>query len=332
MRTILLRKLAVIMAAAILMCSCSENAKEPPYTPLRVQSGTTSPADSLAKPQPETEPIRIRHAGAPLKILAIGNSFTNCATHYLPRLIKYLNADSICVAKLVRNSASLSMHWSSHSNNSPDYEMYYSDDGAFVLTDINTIDRALTVMDWDIIVLQQASGIAGDYSTYYPALEYLMQLFRESNPNMKSGWQYTWAYMPGTQHADFYRYDHDPDKMHEASVAVSDRICEENHIDIRIPSALLVRDLRNGFPEVTDGFSYDGVHIDMMGLGGFALSALWYECLVKPTGGVSSLERRLYFDSVGMGKSDVDKALDMVGALTHGDAPDDGSSVGMVFE
>lgn len=226
-----------------------------------------------------------------LRILAIGNSFTNNSTAFMPWFVNRINSDSVLMAKLVRDGSSLAMHWTSHAQNSPDYDMYVSHDDEWVLTDIHTIDEALTCSDWDIIVIQQVSGLAGDYSTYQPALDYLVRLFKECHPNVMIAWHYTWAYKDGTNHPDFKRYNNDPLTMYEAILAAGDIASAD--MDFKIPSTKLIWRMRQEFPEIEDGFSSDGFHINN-GFAAYALSSLWYECLVNPILGTTSIRPALY--------------------------------------
>ena len=291
----------LILLPALLVGACSDEK----YVGLRVPM---SPSYNMV--DKESQPIYKRHKDTPLKILAIGNSFTNCAIHYLPPLINKLEGDSVCIAKLVKSSASLSMHWNSHISNSADYDLYYSDGGTYKETDIKSIDEALTILDWDIIVVQQVSGLSGIYSSYEPYIHYLLDLFRESNPGVLTAWQCTWAYMPGTIHSDFFRYEYDSERMYAAIIGACSRV--SSYVDIVIPSAVAIRRLREAFPEVEDGFTVDGYHLDLTGLAGITLSSLWHECLIAPYTGVSSTDRRQYFNSGKIENSDTDKALDIV--------------------
>lgn len=220
-----------------------------------------------------------RHKDSPLKILAIGNSFTNNATVFMPWLLNHLAGDSICVATLTQSGCSLTMHWENHYYNSQEYDMYYSDCGGWEKTEFTTMDDALLVLDWDIIVIQQVSGYSGVYSSFQPALDYLVRLFKEIHPDVKIAWHYTWAYRPRTQHKDFCLYKNDARQMYEAILEAGDRAME--YLDIKIPSATLIWQMREQYPEVNDGFSYDGYHISS-DLASFALSSLWYEILVRP--------------------------------------------------
>lgn len=244
----------------------------------------------------QSHPLRIRHADSKLKILAIGNSFTDNASTFLPGLVDILNEDSVCVVKLCRPSASLSMHWKNHLKNSSDYIMYYSERGKWVTADdITTIDDALNILDWDIIVIQQVSGYAGKYDTFQPFLDNLVALFRESNPNVKIAFHYTWAYFPWTEHPDFSRYDYNCDTMYFAIMEACERASEK--LDLIIPSATLVRDMRQEFADEEEAFSTDGFHIYNPFVE-YALSSLWYESLVTPFMGTSSLYLTTYPDNI----------------------------------
>lgn len=235
-----------------------------------------------------------RHEGADLKILAIGNSFTINAATYLPWLVDGLNADSVCIARLTQSGCSLSMHWDNHVDDKPNYDFYYSDGGGWTLSGIKTIDAALMALNWDIIVIQQQSGLSGVFSSYYP-LPALVALFRQTNPNAKIAWHYTWPYREGTNHGDFARYNENPQKMYEAILDAGDKASED--LDIKIPSATLIWEMRQQYPEVEDKFSEDGYHISNdMAL--FSLSTLWYECLVTPCLSISSLGLEEYPDEI----------------------------------
>lgn len=296
--------LIAILTLLALMTSCGE---DPEYDRLAVdiKVAETHPMLNMATPLWE------RHHDAPVKILCIGNSFTNNATAYMPWLIERLNADSICIATLTRSGCSLSMHWKNHMENTEDYNLHYSDKGEWKLSDVKTIDRALTFFDWDVITIQQVSGWAGVYTTYQPYLANLLMLFKATNPDASLAWHYTWAYTPTTTHTDFKIYDHNSEKMYQAIMETCDRASEE--FDIRIPSATLIKRMREVFPEVENGFSEDGYHIsDSFAL--FALSALWYDVIVTPGCGTSRLMTDI---PSGLNVEDMVKVDEMIASILN---------------
>lgn len=275
MRIKLLTLLAILAMLTALTACGDDREPDPGYKPAK-----TDVDHSLLK----RDPLWQRHHDSCLKILAIGNSFTINATTFMPWMTDRLNGDSICIARLTRSGCSLAQHWTSHVEDSPDYDLYYSDGGGWALSDIKTIDEALSIFDWDIITLQQTSGWAGLYRTYQPYLDNLKMLFMETNPDALLAWHYTWAYTPWTEHPEFKNYGRDSEKMYEAIMDACDRASED--FDIRIYSATLIKRMREEFPEVENGFSEDGYHIvDPFAL--YALSALWYDALVSPLCGTS---------------------------------------------
>lgn len=271
--------------------------------------------------------IKRKYSEEPLRILAIGNSFTHNASNYIPFIIDSLNADSVYMAKLTRSGCSLAMHWNSHCSDTPDYDFHYSDKGKWYAGDIKTIDSALELYDWDIIVIQQASGDSGIFDTYQPYLDNLIQLFRVSNPNAKLAWHYTWPYRDGTTHDYFARYDRDPKTMYDAIIQACDMASEG--FDIKIPSATLIWEMRQKYPEVENQFSTDGYHIsDPLAL--YALSVLWYECLIRPECDTSALTLQHY--PSGIDARQLERALEIIGTLVGNAEPGGTDSVPMLFE
>lgn len=308
--------LAAALTALFGLVACS-NEDYPEYSPCKV----CSPADP-ASAHPD-DPLWVRHHDSALKILAIGNSFTINACHYLPMLIDELDGDSICIARLTRSGCSLSQHWESHISGTPDYDLYYSDGGQWVKSETKVFDDALCLLDWDIIITQQASYLSGIWSSYLPYIDYLQRLFRELHPGVKLGWHYTWAYRPGTQHDGFANYDRDSEKMHNAIIEAGDLASEG--MEYKIHSATLIHDMRKAYPEVENQFSEDGYHIsDPTAL--LALTMLWHDTLIEPTNGVSSIADPVYPADVN--PESFLRALDILRKM-HSPG---GSSVPMLFE
>lgn len=264
--------LAFLMLLAVLSSCGSEDVPEyvPPHS-----------AADLATVTPHPKQIEFEGINPDgLKILAIGNSFTGNGTYYIPWLLKELNDDEAFIAKLCQSGASLSMHWTNHIENLTNYTMKYSHGGEWNDVSITTLDEALQVFDWDIIIIQQMSTEAGRESTYQPYLDYLLRLISDTNSGARTGWQYTWAFTPDASswHLGFKYYDNDPEIMYQAIIKTQSLFADR--FDIKIPSFQVVRKLRENFPQQKDGFSTDGVHLTEAGC--YALSCLWYETLIKP--------------------------------------------------
>lgn len=266
------------LVSLLLLASCSND--EPPYTqylpPHRTSETSSDSTESSHPKQIEFEGVKTDG----LKILAIGNSYTWNGTLYLPWLLQNADADDAFIAILTESGASLAMHWTNHWKNESAYEMHYSHGGKWNKVSITTIDEALQVFDWDIVVMQQMSTDAGKESTYRPYLDNLLRLISDTNTQAKIAWQYTWTFTSDAApwHVGFKYYDNDPNIMYDALIVTQDKIALD--FDFRIPSCRLVKMLRDSNPEQKDGFSSDGVHLTDPA--SYALSCLWHEVLVSP--------------------------------------------------
>lgn len=246
-------------------------------------------------------------ATSQLKILAIGNSFTINATDYLPFIISQLGEKNITLARLARGSCSLEMHWDNHLCDRVDYDLQYANSEGWEAVGRSTIDAALNITDWDIVVIQQVSGLSGIYSSYQPYLDELLRLFEDSNSHPRLAWQVTWAYAPHSTHPDFTRYDNDSQKMYENIVDAAKQL--PGKIDVKIPSAQLIHKMRNAYPGRKDGLTTDGFHL-ADGLPCYAVSCLWHELLIEPTTGASCLRNPCHLK--GLSKEDVSTVVRMI--------------------
>lgn len=258
--------------------------------------GRESPMVSQPEADPEIEwpqytviddPLWIRHHDSSLKILSIGNSFTSNATEYLPYFFNILNDDSVCIATLTFPGCSLRRHWANHCDNLEVYTLVYSDSGEWLQSEVKTLDDAIALLDWDVITLQQDSGNSGDYATYQPHLENLRNLIRVINPKCKIVWHMTWSYTSDSLYKEFSRYDYDWEKMYDAILDAGSKA--SGYCDAIINSATLIKDMREAFPDIIDGFSSDGRHVDDA-TAQYALSKLWYESLVAPITGITCMD------------------------------------------
>lgn len=256
-------RISIILA--VLLQSCSAEEQDEPAIPF---SPTETPENYK------------------LKILAIGNSFTVDATEYLRILIDDAIENDVLIARLVRNSCSLEMHWDNHVSNNSDYKFQYQYDSAWRDYPISTIDAALDFTDWDIVVIQQVSGLSGDYTTYQPYLDNLCRLFRDANSDTKIAWHFTWAYPQGSTHPDFKYYGNDSDTMYDAIISAGSKAA--GNLDMTIPSAQLIQKLRYEYTDAGIDFTRDGYHLSY-GMAMYAVASLWHEILITPYTGYSAL-------------------------------------------
>ena len=91
-----------------------------------------------------------------LRILAVGNSFSDDGTEYLPALLEGAGIHNVIVGRLYIGGCSLERHCKEYAENTPDYVYYKSTQNRWI-----TVSKNATILDglkdepWDIITLQE---------------------------------------------------------------------------------------------------------------------------------------------------------------------------------
>ncbi len=231
-------------------------------------------------------PATARKYGDTLRILAIGNSFSDDGMEHLPAILADLGVENVELARLYVGGCTLERHYNFYNNEEAAYIFYHSKAGEnrWVKAEEKvTMQYALAMGEWDIITLQQASGVSGIYDSYVPYLEQLITIVGKAQPQAELVWHMTWSYSTDSNHGEFPNYDRDQKKMYQAITHCVHRLLKDNKtIDKIIPSGTTIQSLRqsaiNNSPK---DFTRDGYHMDF-GAGRYALACTWYESIVKP--------------------------------------------------
>lgn len=143
------------------------------------------------------------------KLLMIGNSFSWNAYTYLQSI-----ADSspmkLKVGDLCYGGCSLQMHKNFFETGAEVYGYEHTRRKSNGSCDINT---ALESDDWTHISLQQVSGLAGNFDTYQPYLDYVYNYVHKRVPNAEIIIHQTWAYQHDSTHEHFPDFNCDQDYM-----------------------------------------------------------------------------------------------------------------------
>lgn len=220
-------------------------------------------------------------------VLAIGNSFSQDATHYLHQIAE---ADGVetKVVNLYIGGCSLERHWANMRSGAEDYlyELNGKADERYV-----SIQEALKEEKWDYIITQQASHDSGWVETYEPFLGNLVSYIKEWVPGAKILIQKTWAYEIDSTHDKFPRYHNNQQEMYERLCRAYDAAAQKNGLKL-IPCADIIQKLRTIPPFVYEegGISLcrDGFHMNYI-YGRYALAATWYKAIIG-----NSLMRNTY--------------------------------------
>lgn len=206
-----------------------------------------------------------------LRVLVLGNSFTNCSTFAIPTIL---------------GNAEISSGWSLTSKvgtgvGITDYTYNGTNFTGWWKRIVNNSDnlRSSTLQNsngWDIVVINQASLLATDWSKYAPEVGYMIDAIRHygTNKEVKIAFHMSWNRDPSTPQNLPKIYD------------CAKRLISLYGFDIIIPCATAVENAsaNNGYVK------YDPSGHLTNGLGEYVAAAAWYESIIRPFFGTADLE------------------------------------------
>ncbi len=220
-----------------------------------------------------------------MKILSIGNSFSQDAHRYLHDTAAAEGLDFDCI-NLYIGGCNLQRHWENWVSAAPAYlyehnTLHTPIPGTDQLRHVS-IQEALAEGPYDIITLQQASHDSGKPETYEPYLTDLVAVLRKAAPEAKLAIHETWAYDVTSNHPNFPDYGCDQElmyaKLHRCYQDAAERIGAEI-----FPCGTVLQTLRHTTTfDAHNGVSLcrDGFHTSLT-LGRYALAVTW---ITKLTG------------------------------------------------
>ncbi len=268
-----MKKILSILAIAtsiIGLCTCCGTpsvSNDPALdTPTRQATPTTEPT-ATSTPTPTPAPTS-------LKVLAIGNSFSVDAMAHLWGICADGGIDNITLGNLDIGGCTLERHWKNLFNEANDYSYHKNTDGNWVRTEGKSIQYALADEQWDVITIQQASGMSGIPFAIEEYISDIVAYLKEKQPNAKIYWHMTWAYQNDSTHSAFDMYDNDQITMYNSIVdTVKSQIIEPSFCDGIIPSGTAIQNLRTSY--IGDTITADGYHLNW-DRGRYTAALTWY--------------------------------------------------------
>lgn len=206
-----------------------------------------------------------------MRVLAIGNSYSQDATRYLHDIAK-ADGVELEVVNLYIGGCSLERHYRNMLSGEKAYNLQFDGHmtGFFV-----SIDDALLNREWDVVTIQQVSYGAPHAETYRPYAEEIADHIRICQPKAKLLLHQTWFYEEGSERLkNKAGYDSAAAMLADIKTAYT-QIAGELKADGIIPAGELM------FSLTTRGI--EKVHRDTfhatLGLGRYALGLLWYRVL-----------------------------------------------------
>ena len=130
-----------------------------------------------------------------IKVLAIGNSFSQDAMEQYLYELAAAQGDSLVIGNAFIPGCSIDKHYNNLRNNKADYEYRKVVGGVRAVKKKMGLRAIIRDEQWDIITLQQASHLSGIEKSYskLPQLKRLVQSYT-TNLHVKFMWHMTWAY------------------------------------------------------------------------------------------------------------------------------------------
>ncbi len=213
-----------------------------------------------------------------MRILAIGNSFSQDASRYLNQ-VALRSGLNIEVANLMIGGCSLETHYRNMLSGEKRYMLEFNG----VYTGFNvSLTEALLTAHWDVVTIQQVSNCSPKYETYTPYITELAAYIRKCAPKAKLIIHQTWAYEEESARlTKELKYEKSADMLSDI-VASYNKAAQEIGADGIIPSGEMMFKLHeNGIAKV----HRDTFHASW-GVGRYALALLWMRmlCGVNVTG------------------------------------------------
>lgn len=214
----------------------------------------------------------------PLRVLAIGNSFSEDGLEYLDDIASQMG-ESMVIGNVFLGGCSLETHLYNALQNLPLYIYQKSSD--LKKTEQPNVTMLACILDepWDYISLQQSSPYSGIRGSYEPELSQLISYIKLHirNSNAKFVLHQTWAYAKITSNEAFANYGRNQLIMYDSIVTASKSAANNADIALVIPSGTAIQNGRQS--ALGDTFCReDGYHLSFT-LGRYTAALVWYEAL-----------------------------------------------------
>lgn len=216
--------------------------------------------------------------GRPLRVLAIGNSFSEDAVEQDLHQLAVMGGHEIIIGNLYYPACSLERHWNNLLGDRGEYSFRKINADGRVDTISNcTMTRALRSESWDIITFQQGSAVSGVYSSYKYLGPLLKRVREMVGPRPKFLWHQTWAYAKDSDHPGFKKYSSDQIRMYAAILYCTRRVLADYpELKGLIPTGTAIQDARTSI--LGNDITRDGYHLDLIA-GRYIASCTWYGVL-----------------------------------------------------
>ena len=224
-----------------------------------------------------------------IKVLAVGNSFSENAIEQNLYQLAETNGDTLIIGNMFIPGCTINRHWKCAQSEEVAYQYRKVVNGKKANTSDKSMLECVRDEAWDYISFQQGSYDSGNYATY-TNLPLLMKFVAENviNTKVKYIFHATWAYAQDTKHSGFKNYNSNQMCMYNAIIEVVDKIVKEinedksnpNKIAFVVPSGTAIQNGRaSSLGDIFCGS--DGYHLNA--LGKYTAACTWLEMITGKT-------------------------------------------------
>ncbi len=211
---------------------------------------TTAASATTAEPETTAAPETVAPFSPPeeIKILSVGNSFSNNAMEYFYQIARNAGVKKVTIGVLYYGGCSLQQHISFGLRNEPVYDYRKNTSGKWEVKNNSTLEYGLLDEDWDYVSIQEAGGIIG-ISHNFAFLSPLLKYVRERVGDTKLIWHVTWADAQYCEHSTFANYGNDQLQMYHTIVesVQKDVFTKENNFAVCVSNATSIQNARTSF-------------------------------------------------------------------------------------
>lgn len=216
-----------------------------------------------------------------IKILAIGNSFSEDAVEQNLHEICSSQGVGVVIANLFIPACTIDMHYQNLRTNAPAYSYRKIGlDGKKVTTEKVRLETALRDEDWDYITFQQASKDSGIFSTLSALGDFMHRVRMITGKHPVFAWHSTWAYAPTSTHTGFDAYGRNELQMYHDIVHTAELVMLKfPELQILIPTGTAIQNARTAILAGKD-LTRDGYHLELT-IGRYIAACTWYLALIQ---------------------------------------------------
>lgn len=197
-----------------------------------------------------------------IKILSIGNSFSQDTMEHLAGILKSLGYEDIKLGNLYIGGCSINQHYSNIETEANKYEYYTNDGDGWKMTPCVSSNDAIKSENWDWITIQPGTG-DGSRATSpdsYKNLPLLCEKVKSlANNNVKLAFTMTWFGEPSNEHPEMVSYNGDQLKMYGLLADImQNTVIPMNCVDVITPIGTAVQNARTSS---LDPVCRDGYHL-----------------------------------------------------------------------